>query len=124
MINPLKIIGIKIVSLLLCFNIYASEIQRIEKGELSPYRGFLISDKMEKKFRLINEENIRLNSLNSFKDEKIDILEKRLEIRDNFSKDLLEKSKPDNSFLTNSAYFILGALVTVGIGYSLVKITR
>jgi len=117
--------------LLLSINtIFAQDIVPIKKGQPSPADGFYISYNQEKKFRLINEENLKLKTqviqlkdLSAALEDKNTILEQRLTLYQNQNKYLtseLSDQRIDN-FFGKTIYFIGGILVTGAIGYIALK---
>ena len=120
-----------IISLILCFNFcYAENVKVVKKGEVVPFDGVLFTKEKEKEVRT-NIENsekkiITLAKLNEFNEKEIDILNKRLELYQNKSRELADREvkNENNTFLKNSLYFLSGALLTGFIGYGVVQTYR
>ena len=76
-----------ILILLLLFNsVYAIDITPIEKGQVAPYKGFLVSPEQMKEFRQINEdkklleqENLKLQDLQVINEQRIGLYKKAWE---------------------------------------------
>lgn len=112
--------------LLLSVNTFANDVVAIKKGDPAPFDGFVITHQQEQKFRLLNENNRRLMELSDLQNEKINILDQRIKIRDahveDMSKELTER-RSDGTF-SKIFYFVLGAAVTTGVAYSVSRVIK
>jgi hypothetical protein len=113
--------------LLLTFNSFAdSGIVPIKKGEPAPGDGFYITYEQEKKFRLIEEEKLRLEAINiTLKDlqitheEQIKLLNMRInsyEDHTSYLEKRLSEARLDG-FWNRTIYFVGGMLLMGGSVY-------
>jgi hypothetical protein len=120
-----------VISIILCLNFcYADSVKVVKKGETVPFDGVLFTKEKEKEVRN-NVENsekkiVTLAKLNEFNEKEIDILNKRLELYQNKSRELADREvkNENNTFLKNSIYFLSGALITGLIGYGVIQAYR
>lgn len=119
----LKNIFLLFLLIILTLTAYAQEIQPIKKGDPAQFDGYTIDEKMEKKMRTFREENkklqevnIELKSLGELQDIRHEIYKKNAEDLTS-QNNKLQSEKSLNGFL----YFMLGAIVTGGISYGVIK---
>ena len=116
---------------LITINCYA-DFDFIEKGQITPYAGYLITPEREKKLRLMNEEfnlykaleesNKKLTILN---ESHIVVLTERLKLAQDENQRLADRviKVEDNSFWKSALFFAAGALLTGVIAVGVVAST-
>jgi hypothetical protein len=115
-----------IISLMLCINFcYAESVKVVKKGETVPFDGVLFTKEKEKEVRN-NIENSEKKIITLAKLNELDIINKRLELYQNKSRELADREvkNENNTFLKNSLYFLSGALITGLIGYGVIQAYR
>jgi hypothetical protein len=108
----------------------AEDVKVVKKGDEVPFDGVLFPKEKEREIRteieIANKEVITLKKLNDLNEKEIDILNKRLDIYQKKSIELikLEEEKKENDLLKNTLYFISGAVLTGVIGYGVLQAYR
>lgn len=109
---------------------FAQDVAYLPKGTPTPYEGYLFSPLKEREVRLTGEtlkycdksKELMISLLQDI-ESKDKILNDRLNLRDvqidNLSKRLIEAK--DDSFLSKTGFFILGAIITGGIAFGVSK---
>jgi hypothetical protein len=80
----------------------------IKKGEVSPHDGYIFTVEEEKALRTRDMQRIKLEELNTLKDQKIELQNEKIKI--------LESHISTSSY-TKYGYFALGVLTTIGSLY-------
>lgn len=108
----------------------AEEVKVLKKGELAPYDGVLFPKEKEREIRteieISAKEIVTLKKLNELNEKELDIINKRLDVYQKKSLELLKinEEKKENDLLKNALYFISGAVLTGVIGYGVIKAYR
>lgn len=108
-------------------------VQYLDKLTPAPYAGYLFTPEKEKevRFKLVERDyyetlTTSLTSINSKQEALLKLQDDRINLYtqqvDNLSKRLAESK--DSNFWSNAGFFILGALVTTGIAFSVTRATR
>lgn len=116
-----------IVTITLLSNIcLAADVVTLKQNDIVPFDGVLFSHEREKALRVIDQNLTIANDLNKLYEEKIGIMDKRIELRDTQIDSLTKTlaSTREDTIWTKIGFFILGAAVTTGIAYGVTKATR
>lgn len=112
-----------IVLIIMTLNAFGQEIRPISKGEVAQFDGFLIDSSMEKKMRAYKEESKKLQEINI----ELKSLGELQEIRhESYKKNNEDLTTENNRLQTQKSlngllYFFLGAVITGGISYGVIK---
>jgi len=116
-----------LVTLLTFSFVSVAQVRYIEKGEPAPYTGYLFTPEKEKetRFKLIDLDYYK--ELSEITNKRLEVSQKQQKLLDeqvvlwkNHSTDLAKEvaSRDSRNFWENLMYFGLGALITVGLTYS------
>ncbi len=110
-----------IISLIIS-NYSFADVSLLEKGQQAPYKGYLFSPDLELEVRVKVNKNLFLESLVIKQQQEIDILNNRVQVKDeliiNVEKQLKQSER--NSSFEKIVYFMLGIVITSSI-YKYVK---
>lgn len=108
--------------MILCFitqSLFAQDATVLKKGDPAPFDGVIFTKEKEKEIRLMTETK-------KLQDEKIDLYDKRIALRDKQLDSLAERvvEQKDESLFTKVGMFILGAAVTTGVAFGVSRIAK
>jgi hypothetical protein len=114
--------------MILCFSVSSiAQVKYVEKGTPAPYTGYLFTPEKEKetRFKLIDLDYYKkLSEINTARldnaHKQNELLSKQVDLWQNHSKELSKElaTNESRSFWKNILYFGLGAIITVGLTYS------
>lgn len=107
-------------------NSLADDAKFLEKGQAAPYDGFLLDREKAAKVRLLDIDYQEVLKTKDYLQKDNEVYVQRLDNMKNYNDRLAKENVElrENSIWSKLGFFVLGALVTTGIAFSVSRATK